>query len=133
MTEQVTTFSDAALALLDAMPLDPNATYSYEHLSGGFVWSDEFPRISTPEWNIVSHDDLYRHLWHIRRLITLGDTDLESLPLWQQLVNHAPSWPGLLPERRTGRIVKRLRAAVRLAERCYNKDDWADADEISSG
>lgn len=47
MTKPVRTFSEAALAILDAMPVDPNATYQYEHLSGGFIWSDEFPPIGS--------------------------------------------------------------------------------------
>ena len=130
MTEQATTFSDAALAVLDAMSVDPNATYSYEHLSGGFWWSDEFPRILSPEWGVVSHDYLYRYLLNFRRQITLGESEIESHPLWEQVVNHAPTWPGLLPERRAGRIVKRLRAAVRAAHRRYEKmgDECADAD-----
>ncbi len=121
MTDQVKTFSDAALAILDALPVDPNATYAYEHLSGGFYWSDEFPSFDSADWQIVRHDDLYRFLIRIRRCITLGDDSVESTPLWQQVMAHAANWPGLLPERRSGRIVKRLVAAERLADRCLKK------------
>lgn len=135
--DQVTEFSEAALAILDSMPVDPQATYFYEHLSGGFIWRDEFPdmNLNSREWDIVSHDYLYRYLVRIRRCITLGQAELESHPLWQQVVNRAPNWPGLLVERRAGRIVKRLRAAERLADRCYRKlEDWdddADDDAVS--
>ena len=121
MTEQVTQFSDAALAILDAMRHDPDATYSYEHLSGGFYWSDEFPPFDSADWKVVGHDYIYRYLIRIRRCITLGDTALESSPLWQQVSSLAPNWPGLLPERRSGRIVRRLRAAERMADRCLEK------------
>ena len=126
MARRVTEFSEAALAVLDAMAVDPNATYFYEHLSGGFIWRDEFPELCTPEWRVVSHDCIYRFLVHIRCRITLGDAELELHPLWQQVVNGATNWPGLLLERRSGRIVKRLRAAERLAERCYKKIEAED-------
>ena len=118
MTEQVTTFSDAAIAILNSMVVDPDATYSYEHLSGGFYWSDEFPPTDSPDWDIVGHDYLYRFLIRIRRCITLGDDSVAATPLWQQVLVDAPNWPGLLPDRRSGRIVKRLLAAERLADRC---------------
>lgn len=119
MAEPTPLFTAAALRILNGMPADPNPQYFYEHLSGGFVWSDEFPELLTPEWDTVSHDYVYRFLVHIRRCITLGDMELESCSLWQQVLNHAPNWPGLLPARRTGRIVRCLRAAERLADRCY--------------
>ena len=121
MTEQVTTFSDAAIAILNSMVVDPDATHSYEHLSGGFYWSDEFPPTNSPDWDVVGHDYLYRFLIRIRRCITLGDDSVAATPLWQQVLTDAPNWPGLLPDRRSGRVVKRLRAAERLADRCLEK------------
>ncbi len=121
MTDQITTMSAGAIAILDARAVAPQATRFYDHLAGGFVWSDEFPEISTREWTVVSHDDLYRYLIRIRRCITLGDIRMADIPLWQQVVTQAPRWPALLPERRSSRIAKRLRAAERLAERCYDK------------
>ena len=121
MSEPVTRFTAAALAEFDRMQFDPAATYAYKHLGGGFVWSDEFPSISSDEWKILSHDDLYRYVIHIRRCITLGDEELLSFPLWRQLEQNAPHWPGLRSDRRTGRISKRLLAAERLAQRCCDK------------
>jgi hypothetical protein len=123
MNERVATFSAPALAILNAMPADPDATYAYEHLSGGFVWSDELPDIRSADWKIVRHDYIYRFLINLRRCITLGDASLESTPLWQQMVNDAPAWPGLLPERRTGNVAKRLLATERLAHRSYERMD----------
>ncbi|KLU05953.1 hypothetical protein RISK_001804 [Rhodopirellula islandica] len=100
------------------MVVDPNATYSYEHLSGGFWWSDEFPPDDSPDWETVGHDYLYRSLIRIRRCITLGDDSAATVPLWQQVLTDSPNWPGLCPDRHTGRIVKRLLAAERLSDRC---------------
>lgn len=130
MSDQVTLFNDAALAVLDGMTCDPDATCFYEHLSGGFIWSDEFPKPFTPDWTTVSHDYLHRYLVQFRRRITLGLADAKELPLWQQVLANAPSWPGLAIERRAGRIVKRLLAAERAAKSCYDKleQEWAERD-----
>ena len=131
MTEHVTMFSDAALAVLDSMPFDAAATFSYHHFAGGFLWSDEFPELSSTDWHVVSHDDVYRYLIRIRRCITFDDPSLSSLPLWRQVADQASNWPGLRIDRRTGPSVKRLRAAERLAERCFDKLDaeLSDPDE----
>ena len=123
MTEHVTMFSDDALAVLNSMPHDASATFAYHHFAGGFYWSDEFPDTTSPDWNVVSHDDVYRYLIRIRRCITFDDADLASLPLWRQVVDFAPNWPGLRADRREGAIVKRLRAAERLAEKCLDDLD----------
>lgn len=102
MSDQFTPFSDAAVAVLDGMVCDLDATYSYEHLSGGFIWSDEFPKLFTSDWITVSHDHLYRHLVQFRRKITLGFAEADDLPLWQQIIANACNWPGLGIERLTG-------------------------------
>ena len=109
------------LRILDAMPVDPSASHFYEQLSGGFLWSDEFPTGDPAKWEIVSHDYLYRWILHLRARITKGETELADFPLWQQLVENAPNWPGLHPERRSEEVRRRLFAAERLAERCYKR------------
>ena len=115
-------FSDAALEVLNRMPFDPNATHGYEHLSGGFVWSDEFPPISSPEWTIVSEAYLNRMLVAVQHNITLGKSPPRFQTLWEQVVRLAPNWPGLRPERCTGEhIRKRLLAAKRIAYECYDR------------
>ncbi|GAB5406713.1 MAG: hypothetical protein Aurels2KO_49440 [Aureliella sp.] len=121
MTDRVEKFTDEAIAILGALQADPDADYSYDHLSGGFLWTDEFPPIDSSAWTIVKHDYIYRFLLRMRRCITLGDTAIEQTPLWQQMINDAPNWPGLLLERRSGRIVKRLIAAERIANTCLDK------------
>jgi hypothetical protein len=115
-------FSDAATQILNRMPFDPNATYSFEHLSGGFIWSDEFPQIFTPGWEIISEGYLYRYLVAARHDITLGEASPRFQAIWQQAVRFAPNWPGLRPERYSGeRIRKQLLAAKRVAYRCYDR------------
>ena len=120
MPDRTPEFSADALAILDSLILDAEATFAYEHMSGGFVWSDEFPARSTPEWKIVSHDYLYRYLLRARRCLTLGEPT-ESLSLWQQVMTEAPNWPGLLGDRRSTEVAKRLRAAEWASSRCYDQ------------
>jgi len=124
-----TEFSFEALAALNAMQADPAAKYAFEHMSGGFLWSDEVPPADTPGGRDVREDDLIRFLLAMRASLTLGKYESAEIPwLWQQVATHAPHWPGLLPERRSPRMRKRLLAAQRLAARCYRKlfeeDEW---------
>ncbi len=59
-------------------------------MSGGFLWSDEFPERNSKEWLVVGHDDIYRYLLAVRREVTLGRTERENHPLWQQVIKEAP-------------------------------------------
>jgi len=78
-------FSDAALRVLNRMPFDPNATYFYEHLAGGMLWSDELPTFGTPEWLAVAKGFLHRFLIAARHDITLGEPSPRFQDIWQQV------------------------------------------------
>ena len=114
-------FSSNALTILDSMIYDASATYRYDVMSGGFFWSDEFPERNTPEWKEIQYNDVYRLLLAIRREITLGHMSYESHPLWAQVASEAPNWPGLHHERHRGRIVNRLKAAIRISNNKIDK------------
>jgi hypothetical protein len=108
-------FSEAALAVLDRMPFDPTARGDFEWLSGGLMWSDEFPL--GPERQAMSQSGAIGCLLACRASITLGQ-ESGFLPIWEQVVRYAPNWPGLRPERRGEGALRRLRAALRRADRC---------------
>ncbi len=114
-------FSNAALRVFNSMLFDPNASYDYEHLAGGMLWSDELPTVGTPKWDAVSKGCLYRFLIAARHDITLGESSPRFQGIWQQVEKYAPHWPGLRPERRSERMRKRLLAAKRLAAKCYER------------
>jgi hypothetical protein len=114
-------FSAAALAVLDRRPFDPAARARYEIMSGGLMWPDEFPRPGTPEWEAVSPNWVYRYLIAYRASITLGEERPAFRPVWEQVVRHAPHWPGLRAERRGERARRRLLAAKRRADRCLDE------------
>jgi hypothetical protein len=111
-------FSPTALAVLDRMPLDSTARGSFELMSGGLMWPDEFPRPGSPDWATVSPNWVYRYLLAYRASITLGEERAEFRPVWEQVARHAPNWPGLRAERRGERARRRLLAALRRQEKC---------------
>lgn len=107
-----------ALRVLDGMPFDPDARSHFDVMSGGLQWTDEFPRVGSAEWPVVRRDWSYRFLIGYRASLTLGERRDELRPIWEQVVRGAPNWPGLRPERHGRRALGRLRAALRLQDRC---------------
>lgn len=127
-------FSEAALVVLDQMAFNPMARGRFEWLSGGLIWPDELPRIGTAEWDVVSPGDVYRFLIAYRASITVGPERAEFRPVWEQVVEHAPNWPGLRPERRDERAARRLRAAYRRRDRCLAElETRFEADKPNTG
>jgi hypothetical protein len=114
-------FSAAALAVLDRQPFDPAARGSYEMMSGGLMWRDEFPEVGSPEWQLVAADWVYRYLIGYRASITLGEERAAFRPVWEQVVQMAPNWPGLREERRGDDARRRLSAARRSSKRCLDE------------
>jgi hypothetical protein len=113
-------FSSAALAVLDRQPYDPAAKGKYELMSGGLIWGDEFPKCGSSEWELVRPAWVYRYLIAYRAALTLGEERAEFRAVWEQVVQHAPNWPGLRPERRGESARKRLLAAQRRQSRCLD-------------
>jgi hypothetical protein len=111
-------FSADALVILDRMPFDPMARGRFELMSGGLIWSDEFPPPGSAEGELVRAQWVYRYLIASRRALTLAEDRVAFLPVWEQVVRGAPNWPGLRPERRGERAVRRLRAALRRQDKC---------------
>jgi len=108
----VTLFPPAALAVLNCMPFDPEARGRYELMSGALIWPDEFPGVAI---------GASRYLVAYRASITLGEERAEFRPVWDQVVQHAPDWPGLRPERRGEKARRRLLAAQRLSQPCLDE------------
>src|SRR5437773_2111532 len=114
-------FSLEALAILDRQVYDPAAKGQYELMSGGLIWPDEFPELGSAEWKLVSPDWVYRFLIAYRAAITLGEERIEFRPVWEQVVRHAPNWPGLREDRRGERARRRLLAAKRQQTPCLEE------------
>jgi hypothetical protein len=114
-------FSADALVILDRMPFDPMARGRFELMSGGLIWSDEFPPSGSSEGELVRAQWVYRYLIAYRRALTLVEDRVAFLPIWEQVVRGAPNWPGLRPERRGERAARRLRAALRRQDKCLTQ------------
>jgi hypothetical protein len=116
-------FSAAGLSVLDRQVYDPTVRASYESMSGGLMWPDEFPAYSSPAWMEISPNWVYRYLIAYRASITLEEERAEFRPVWEQVARHAPNWPGLRAERRGERARRRLQAAKRREARCLAELD----------
>ena len=111
-------FSVTALAILDHMPFDSACRANYESLSGGLMWPDECPPSGSPEFAAIAPGGAYRYLIAYRASITLGKERTEFRPVWEQILEGAPNWPGLHPERRGKLARRRLLAAKRREVIC---------------
>jgi len=111
-------FSPAALEILDSQQHNPAAKGVFEWLSGGLVWPDERPEVSEPGRELVFANAAFGCLLASRAAITLGK-ETGIWPVWEQMLQHAPNWPGLRPERRGEQARKRLLAAQRRQDRCF--------------
>jgi hypothetical protein len=114
-------FSAAALEILNRQQYDPTAKGSYELLSGGLRWPDEFPKHGEPGWGEVFAPWAFRFLLAARAAITLGDEQTGFRSTWDQVVREAPNWPGLRPDRRGEQARKRLLAAKRREANCLDE------------
>jgi hypothetical protein len=117
-TPGIPLFSPEALSVLDRQAHDPAARADYEVMAGGLIWPDEFPTFGTPACAVVSRNCVHRFLIAYRASITMREERAELRPVWDQVVRHAPHWPGLRVERRGERARRRLLAAKRREARC---------------
>jgi hypothetical protein len=113
-------FTSAGLEVLNRRPYDPAARASYDILSGGLIWPDEFPRIGSPEWLVIAPRCAYRYLIAYRASLTLGEELPDFRPVWDQVTSSASNWPGLRAERRGETARRRLLAAKQRETRCLD-------------
>ena len=91
-------FPDDGLALLREAVYDPEAERGFEGLSRSFFWSDELLR------NVMrvcrNHGSMaHFFVMEYRSSLILGNAIEENRPVWEQLQNACPAWPGFRPER----------------------------------
>jgi hypothetical protein len=90
---------------------DPKAERSYELMSGGFVWSDEYPAGFT----FTVGDFAFRFLVGYRASLIRGAPREELRSVWDAVLAGCPDWPGFRPERRSTDLVTELdRASKRM-------------------
>lgn len=104
-------FPETALTILRQTRCNPQAACSYEGMSGGLRWNDEFPGEAI-EACIRADSWAFRCVWAYRASLIRGQPRDELRGAWDQLARECPEWPGFRPERRA--------AALR---------DWLDSEE----
>jgi hypothetical protein len=84
-----------SLAMLNNLEYDPNATYVYDLMADGLVWSDESP----PEPQ--KSEQAFRYLLMYRTSL-IEAKEIEAIrELWAVAKQQYPKWPGFHPSRCT--------------------------------
>ncbi len=84
---------------------DPGAERSYEGLSDSFLWSDELFWEGMARYGVAYP---FRELVGYRRSVIRGAPDSRLRPVWQQVAEACPGWPGLRPERSSPTLASQL-------------------------
>jgi hypothetical protein len=73
------------------------ATVAFEIMSGGLLWSDEFPEdrafFRVKNWAII------RFVLNYRTSLILGEPAAGGREIWDEAKRQFPDWPGFVPER----------------------------------
>ena len=93
---------------------DPDAERSYTGLSDSFTWSDELLLDA-----MVRYGGGYpfSELLGYRHSVIRGAPDSRLRPVWEQVTNACPNWPGLRPERNSPTLAAELDRAGRMVPR----------------
>ncbi|MHB1559984.1 MAG: hypothetical protein ACYC61_21240 [Isosphaeraceae bacterium] len=89
---------------------DPRAERSYEGLSDSFFWSDELLWEGLARYGVAYP---FRQLIGYRSSVIRGAPDARVRPVWQQVAEACPGWPGLRPERSSPALAPELTRASR--------------------
>jgi hypothetical protein len=91
-------FPETALAILREARWNPDATHSFEIMSGGFQWSDE--RLGEAALACIACGSwAFRYLMGYRASLIRGVPREGLRAAWEQLSQECPHWPGFRPER----------------------------------
>lgn len=103
-------FPTDVLDFLAGAIYDPRAERSYEGLSDSFFWSDELLWEGLARYGV---DYPFRQLVGYRSSVIRGAPDVRLQPVWQQVAEASPRWPGLRPERSSPALAPELTRASR--------------------
>jgi hypothetical protein len=87
--------------LLNQLSLDSNAECFYEWLSGGLLWKDEIPGLSSLP---PGRFEALRGILHYRTALILGESDEQNQGCWLEGERLFPNWPGFAAARRSAEL-----------------------------
>ncbi|WDI42267.1 hypothetical protein [Bremerella sp. P1] len=126
------TFPDRALAILRQTIWDPNAICIYDGVSGGLVWSDEYPH-EAMKVCLPDNHWAFRYVLAYRASLILGEPREEFSAPWDQLMKECPNWPGLRPERQSTALREQLKQAKSRFKRKFEEVDTVYGDTRREG
>jgi hypothetical protein len=104
----------------------PEATFSYDILSGALLWSDELPDFrllrKVPHWTIL------RFVLRFRMTLILGQPDEDMREYWDKAQQLFPQWPGFSVDRRSPELLLIARAMEADSNKALEAEirEWAD-------
>lgn len=117
-------FPQKAIEILRRARYDPNATFSFEIMSGGLRWSDE--RMEEVTSICMEQGSwAFRLLWGFRASLIRGAAREELRPPWDQLQKECPEWPGFRSERCSANLRGKLDSESRRASMDLERLDRA--------
>lgn len=110
---------------LDALSPEGDARCLFDGMSGGFKFSDEFPRQvkSIEDYPMLALVSLLRCLWAYRTSVVRTRPRVDLLPWWEATKKLAPNWPGFLQQRCSA-------AMLSTAEECAEKGQMLSNDLV---
>jgi hypothetical protein len=82
------------ISQLKVLKKDDNAAPFFDHMSGGFIWSDEkLRRLNVKEMGCM------RAVFRYRTSLIVQEADLRFESLWHELRKRFPDWIGFDPAR----------------------------------
>ncbi|MFN3148595.1 hypothetical protein [Bremerella sp.] len=126
------TFPDNVLAILRQTTWDPAAICIFDGVSGGLLWSDEYPREAMAEC-LSDNNWAFRYVLAYRASLIRGEPREEFSAPWDQLVAECPNWPGLRPERQSIALCDQLNAAQARFARKFQEVDTKYGDTRREG
>src|SRR5690242_5971398 len=93
-------FPAEAIDILRQTRFDPDAKRSFDGMSGGFRWDDEFPNEAITACMRINNY-AFRVVIAYRASLVSGKPREELRASWDQLLRECPEWPGFRPDRQS--------------------------------
>lgn len=126
------TFPEKVLAILRQTVWDPTAICIFDGISGGLLWSDEYPREAMEEC-FSENNWAFRYVLAYRASLIRGEPRDEFSAPWDQLMEECPNWPGLRPERQSPALREQLDQAQARFKKKFIEVDTVYGDTRRDG
>jgi hypothetical protein len=119
-------FPNEAIAILLRTEWSPTAKRTFDGMSGGFVWDDEFPADAVEACTRINNW-AFRAVVGYRASLIAGQPREELRAPWDQLASACPGWPGFRAERQSielrgpmERACERFTASIRRTSKLFD-------------